>query len=250
MSRQSVAGRGNVFPISRMGFGPILNRMRPVELTRLLPDGEHRVTVRVTPDYVAVGSDTDYFLVPLTPRTAQRIADLVHASLPTPPIVDAVWAAASVRLGPDSIPPSPAMTTAGVRGARPAGASEAGPRRCAAGRARRGTQEGRGPHGAAGHAAGKGRDLRLAPARRPADPATLHGAQRALRGLQPRHPARQPRRPGQWCRARPPGRAARHRARGSAERRWSDPDAGVRVRRFARRSSGIVRSGPARESAA
>src|SRR5690348_5126484 len=32
--------------------------------------------IYVTPDYLAVGSDDDYFLTPMRPSTAQRIADL------------------------------------------------------------------------------------------------------------------------------------------------------------------------------
>jgi hypothetical protein len=91
-----------------------LRKLERVEMTRQSGGREHRVTFWVTPDYVAVGSDTDWFLVPLSPQTAQRIADLVGASLPTPAMVDAVWASARVRLGPDSIPPSPAMTTVRV----------------------------------------------------------------------------------------------------------------------------------------
>ncbi|MCI0434508.1 MAG: hypothetical protein L0271_12840 [Gemmatimonadetes bacterium] len=77
-----------------------LRELRPVEMVRAIDGREHDVTFWVTPDYLAVGSDTDAFLVPLSPRTAQRIADLVGGSLPTPPMVDAIWAAASVRLVP------------------------------------------------------------------------------------------------------------------------------------------------------
>jgi hypothetical protein len=73
-----------------------------------------RVRFWVTPDYLAVGSEDDAFLVPLSPQTAQRMADLVGASLPTPPMVDAIWAAARVRLAPAPLPPSPAMTTVPV----------------------------------------------------------------------------------------------------------------------------------------
>ena len=51
----------------------------------------------------AVGSDEDFFRIPLTPGTAQRVADLTGTSLPTPAIVDAIWEAAEVRLGNDSI---------------------------------------------------------------------------------------------------------------------------------------------------
>src|SRR4051794_1455633 len=34
----------------------------------------------VTPDYLIIGSDEDYFLMPLTPFTAQRIADQLDCS--------------------------------------------------------------------------------------------------------------------------------------------------------------------------
>ncbi len=72
------------------------------------------VTFWVTPDYLAVGSADDHFRMPLSPGAAQRVADLVGASLLTPAMVDAVWRAAPVKLGPDSIPPGPAMTTVPV----------------------------------------------------------------------------------------------------------------------------------------
>jgi hypothetical protein len=85
-----------------------------IELPRDI-DGRTRVaTIWVAPDYVAIGSNEDYFLAPLSPQTAQRVADLTGTSLPTTRIVDAVWAGAGVRLGPDSIAPGPAMTTVPV----------------------------------------------------------------------------------------------------------------------------------------
>lgn len=88
-----------------------LRELEQVGMTREVRGHDYRVTFRVTPDYVAIGSDADYLLVPLSPHTAQRMADLVGASLPTPPMVDAVWAAARVRLPPAPIPPGPEMTT-------------------------------------------------------------------------------------------------------------------------------------------
>jgi len=88
-----------------------LRQLVPVERTRRIGGAAHRVTFWVAPDYLAVGSDDDYFLAPLTPQSAQRIADSVGASLPTPLMVDAIWSAARVRLAPSPIPPSPEMTT-------------------------------------------------------------------------------------------------------------------------------------------
>lgn len=91
-----------------------LRRLVPVTMSRLVNGRRIAVTFHATPDYLAVGSDTDYFLMPLSPQLAQRIADLTGTSLPTPAMVDAIWQSATVRLGPDSIPPSAAMITVPV----------------------------------------------------------------------------------------------------------------------------------------
>lgn len=82
-----------------------MREMRPIRMERSLNGINHQVTFWVTPDYLAVGSDEEYLLVPLSPRTAQRIADLLEASLPTPSMVDEVWRAADARLAPQRIPP-------------------------------------------------------------------------------------------------------------------------------------------------
>lgn len=89
-------------------------RLVPVEFARMLDGAERSVTVWVTPDYLAVGSSSDWFLTPLTPDAALRIAERAGTLLPTPPVVDAVWRAASVKLEPAPIPPSDAMTTVPV----------------------------------------------------------------------------------------------------------------------------------------
>jgi hypothetical protein len=88
-----------------------LRTLVPVTMTRRLDGGDVVVTVHVTPDYLALGSNDDWFLTPLSPRVAQRMATETGTSLPTPPMVDAIWRAASARLGPDSIAPSAAMVT-------------------------------------------------------------------------------------------------------------------------------------------
>ncbi|MFG1691508.1 hypothetical protein ACGF5M_05080 [Gemmatimonadota bacterium] len=86
-------------------------RLEPVEITDEVGGRQHRVTFWVTPDYLAVGSDDDFFLVPLSGRTGQRIADLLGCSLPTRRMVDAVWASARVRLTPIRIEPDDSMRT-------------------------------------------------------------------------------------------------------------------------------------------
>lgn len=68
----------------------------------------------VTPDYLAIGSDTDYFLCPMTPLLAQKIANALNCSLPTRKMVNHIWSKAPCKLAPSTIPPSPSMTTVPV----------------------------------------------------------------------------------------------------------------------------------------
>jgi hypothetical protein len=72
------------------------------------------VTYHVTPDYLALGPDDRYLLMPMTPLLAQRIADALHCTLPTRKMVDDVYAASSLKLAPAPIPPSAAMITVPV----------------------------------------------------------------------------------------------------------------------------------------
>lgn len=66
----------------------------PLELTM---EG-HVAVARVMPDYLAVGTDEDFVRVPMTPSDAQRVADAADCVLPTPRLVDAVHAAAAVKV--------------------------------------------------------------------------------------------------------------------------------------------------------
>lgn len=54
----------------------------------------------VTPDYLSIGSDDDFARIPLTPMTAQQIADSLHCFLPTRKIVNDIYKAAKVKLEP------------------------------------------------------------------------------------------------------------------------------------------------------
>jgi len=50
----------------------------------------------VLPDYLAVGSDQNYFLCPMTPILAQRIADYAECTLPTRKMVNEIYFQAKV----------------------------------------------------------------------------------------------------------------------------------------------------------
>jgi hypothetical protein len=86
-------------------------RLVPVTMVRRIGMREITVRFEATPDYLAVGSDEDWFLMPLSPEAAGVIGAVTDTRLPTPVMVDAIWRGAAVRLGPDSIAPSAAMVT-------------------------------------------------------------------------------------------------------------------------------------------
>ena len=86
----------------------------PVTVTNVADGQTNIATFFAAPDYLAVGSDEDYFLAPISPNTAQIIADKLGCVLPTRKMADAIYAAAEVRLTPSPIPPTAAMTTVPV----------------------------------------------------------------------------------------------------------------------------------------
>ncbi|MDO8992984.1 hypothetical protein [Daejeonella sp.] len=68
----------------------------------------------VLPDFLAIGSDSDYFYCPMRPQLAQKVADFLDCSLPTRKISDRIYHTAKVKMMPQPIPPSKAMITVPV----------------------------------------------------------------------------------------------------------------------------------------
>jgi hypothetical protein len=83
--------------LRHLKFIPIRGQVRD-------PDGnvqrEVTASLQVMPDYLAVGSDTDFVRLPMTPQTAQQIADRFGFILPTRKIVDAIDEDAELHLAP------------------------------------------------------------------------------------------------------------------------------------------------------
>ena len=87
---------------------------RSVMLTDLLQDAEgrwHRVTLEVMPDFLSVGNDSDFLRLPLLPLTAQRVADLFGAVLPTRKLSDLIHRHAAQKLVPQPLTPDASMVT-------------------------------------------------------------------------------------------------------------------------------------------
>jgi Secretion system C-terminal sorting domain len=91
-----------------------MRALSPVTVNATINGTNHTATYYVTPEYLAIGADEDYFLMPMTPTLAQRIANKLQCNLPTKKMVDDIYAAAAVKLRPQPIPPSDAMITVPV----------------------------------------------------------------------------------------------------------------------------------------
>ena len=87
-----------------------LRHLQPVVL-RAQPGGERhtQITVCVMPDYLALGSDDDFLLIPMRLETALAVAYRYGFTLPTPKLVDAIYAQSDVHLTPQPLPASSAM---------------------------------------------------------------------------------------------------------------------------------------------
>ncbi|MCX6142191.1 MAG: T9SS type A sorting domain-containing protein, partial [Ignavibacteriales bacterium] len=65
----------------------------------------HTVIYEVTPDYLCIGSDEDFCRIPMGPITAQKLANLFGATMPTPKLVDNIHLNADVKLAPVTYTP-------------------------------------------------------------------------------------------------------------------------------------------------
>ena len=61
---------------------------------------ECQATYYVMSDYMAIGSDSDFVRMPLTPKSAMEICDVVHCQLITEKISDDVYSASNCRIEP------------------------------------------------------------------------------------------------------------------------------------------------------
>ena len=83
----------------------------PVTLNINHQDLLKTITFFVLSDYMALGNNNDYFIIPMTPILAQKIANALGLTFLTKKMVDLVWENSELKLDPISIPPSNDMTT-------------------------------------------------------------------------------------------------------------------------------------------
>lgn len=89
-------------------------KLSTVNISQNINGKLYQLSYQVAPDYLAIGSDEDFFYMPTTPMLAQKIASMSKAMLPTKKMVDDIYSNALIKLAPQPIPPSKLMTTVPV----------------------------------------------------------------------------------------------------------------------------------------
>ena len=89
-------------------------KLSQIKDTIHIEEKTHTISYFVLPDFLAIGSNEDYFYCPMRPQLAQKVANLLKCSLPTRKISDRIYQNADVKMIPQPIPPSKEMVTVPV----------------------------------------------------------------------------------------------------------------------------------------
>ena len=93
-------------------FPDFLRSLKPIRFGRRTADGgKTDVTLFAMPDYLAVGSNQDFILIPMSLPTALDVALNHGFILPTKKIVDAIFRQSAVHLAPKPLPAGPRMVS-------------------------------------------------------------------------------------------------------------------------------------------
>jgi hypothetical protein len=89
-----------------------LKKLVPVKLSARLPGGPViTATIFVMPEYLAVGSDSDFLRIPMNLYTAAAVARQLGFVLPTRKIVDAIYQQSAFHFAPEPMKAGPLMRT-------------------------------------------------------------------------------------------------------------------------------------------
>jgi|AGTN01.2.fsa_nt_gi hypothetical protein len=82
-------------------FPNFMRKLVRINTSIITPDGKIiSAHYYVMPDYLMIGSDEDFFRIPMQPKTAQKIADTFGCFLSTNKICDDIYKSARVKLDP------------------------------------------------------------------------------------------------------------------------------------------------------
>jgi len=100
--------------IQKGNIPEFLRELVAIQFSTIVGGEQYNLKFFCMPDYLSIGSDSDYFLIPMTPMLAQKVVDQLGGMLPTRKMVNLVWKAGALKLTPQPIPPSSAMVTVDV----------------------------------------------------------------------------------------------------------------------------------------
>jgi len=83
-----------------------MRTLKPVVMTAVISGTTRTGTIYVSPDYMAVGSDADFFRTPMSATLAQWVADAATCTLTTRKMTNSVYTAATVKLAPQTLNPN------------------------------------------------------------------------------------------------------------------------------------------------
>ncbi len=87
-----------------------LRQLVPVTLNGVLACGKNlAATIFVMPEYLAIGSDSNFLRIPMDLHTAKTFADHFRFVLPTKKMVDAIYAQSTSQFAPQPLPAGPRM---------------------------------------------------------------------------------------------------------------------------------------------
>jgi len=96
--------------ITKGNMPAFLRNLVPVELKSERPNSKAlKATIFVMPEYIAIGSDTDYLRIPMNLETATAVVDRLGFVLPTRKIVDEIYKHSSFHFVPQPLPAGPQM---------------------------------------------------------------------------------------------------------------------------------------------
>jgi hypothetical protein len=96
--------------ITKGNVPDFLRILVPVELQGERANGQKlTATIFVMPDYLAIGSNSDFLRIPMNLHTAVTVAEQFGFVLPTRKIVDAIYLQSKYHLAPQPLPAGPQM---------------------------------------------------------------------------------------------------------------------------------------------
>lgn len=83
-----------------------MRTLKPITVNATINGVAHVATYFVTSDYMCIGSDTDFFRMPMSAPLAQQVADICKSTLTTRKMTNDIYTRATIKLAPYTFSPA------------------------------------------------------------------------------------------------------------------------------------------------